>query len=222
MFYNHNATLSLVKERKMRLYDEGKLDAVLKFIQEYQLDNGKSPTYRQIMRHCKFTNLGTVFRYIKVLKDRGHIEKDERGSVAIDESLMRGEMVTIPLVGAVACGSPITAIENIEGNFALPAEFFGTQERFMLKATGSSMIEKGIYDGDILIVKKQNTADPGQVVIALIDSEATAKIYLPQKNRIILRAANSTLNSKGERNYPDIVVKECEILGVVDNCIHRL
>lgn len=206
----------------MKLYDEDKLDRAFEFITRYQADQGKSPTYRQIMHHCKFSNIGTVYRYIKVLKDRGMIEKDERGSVAIDDNLLKGETVTIPLVGAVACGAPITAIENIEGNFSLPTDFFGKGERFMLRAQGSSMIDKGIFDGDILFVKKQESADAGQVVIALIDDDATAKIFLPRKDKIILRAANESTDKNGNRLYPDIVVKECRILGVVDNVLHKL
>ncbi len=206
----------------MKLYDEDKLDKVFDFITRFQADEGKSPTYRQIMHHCKFSNIGTVYRYIKVLKDRGMIEKDERGSVAIDDNLLKGETVTIPLVGAVACGAPITAIENIEGNFSLPTDFFGKGERFMLRAQGSSMIDKGIFDGDILFVKKQEGADAGQVVIALIDEDVTAKIFLPRKDKIILRSANDSTDKNGNRIYPDIIVKECRILGVVDNVLHRL
>jgi len=206
----------------MKLYDEDKLDRAFEFITRYQADQGKSPTYRQIMHHCKFSNIGTVYRYIKVLKDRGMIKKDERGSVAIDENLLKGETVTIPLVGSVACGAPITAIENIEGNFPLPVDFFGKGERFMLRAKGSSMIEKGIVDGDVLFVRKQETAEAGQIVIALIDEDATAKIFLPRKDKVILRAANSSTDKNGNRLYPDIVVKECRILGVVDNVLHRL
>jgi repressor LexA len=206
----------------MKLYDENKLDRAYQYIIEYQKAEGKSPTYRQIMKHCKFSNLGTVFRYMKVLRERGLIEQDEKGSVAIDERLLKGKTVTIPLIGSVACGEPITAIENIEGNFALPADFFGNCERFMLRAKGSSMIEKGIVDGDILFVRKQETAEAGQIVIALIDEDATAKIFLPRKDKVILRAANSSTDKNGNRLYPDIVVKECRILGVVDNVLHRL
>ena len=84
------------------------------------------------------------------------------------------------------------------------------------------MIDKGIFDGDILFVKKQESADAGQVVIALIDDDATAKIFLPRKDKIILRAANESTDKNGNRLYPDIVVKECRILGVVDNVLHKL
>ncbi len=206
----------------MKLYDEDKLDKVFDFITRYQAEQGKSPTYRQIMNHCKFSNIGTVYRYIKVLKERGMIEKDERGSVAIDDNLLKGETVTIPLLGTVACGAPITAIENIEGNFSLPIDFFGKGDRFMLRAQGSSMIDKGIFDGDVLFVRKQEGADSGQVVIALIEDDATAKIFIPQKDRIILRAANDSIDKKGNRLYPDIIVEECRILGVVDNVLHKL
>ena len=92
----------------------------------------------------------------------------------------------------------------------------------MLRAKGSSMIEKGIVDGEVLFVKKQETAEAGQIVIALIDEDATAKIFLPRKDKVILRAANSSTDKNGNRLYPDIIVKECRILGVVDNVLHRL
>ena len=117
---------------------------------------------------------------------------------------------------------PILAEEYIEGSYALPVELFGREEHFLLHAKGYSMIDKGIYDGDIIVAKRQNTAEAGQVVVALIDDEATTKIFLPKKGHCILRAANDSTDEEGKRCYPDIVTDHCEILGVVDNVIHRV
>lgn len=136
--------------------------------------------------------------------------------------LFSGRTRTASLVGTVACGMPILAEENIEGNYALPVELFGNEEHFLLHAKGYSMVDKGIYDGDIIVAKRQNTAEAGQVVVALIDDEATTKIFLPKKNHYVLRAANDSTDEEGKRCYPDIVTDHCEILGVVDNVIHRV
>ena len=200
----------------MRVFDEKLLSKTLDYITLFQKENGRSPSYRNIMNKFKadYNNLTKVQRYLKALRNRGLIQKDEdNGKIAIDSKFLVSKTRAVPLVGNVACGAPITAIENIEANYELPEELVGKGESFLLKADGESMIEEGIYDGDILIVKRQSCADPGQIVIALIDDEATAKIYLPQKDHIILRPAN--------KNMEDIIVKECNILGVVKSNIHR-
>ena len=206
----------------MQLYDESVLSAIHEYIKQYQMRNGKSPSYREIGKNVGVYNPGKVARYIHQLEIRGLIGKDRDGSVAIDPKLFSGRTQTASLVGTVACGMPIFAEENIEGNFELPVEIFGNEEHFLLHAKGYSMVEKGIYDGDIIVAKRQNTADAGQVVVALIDDDATTKIFLPQKDHYILRAANNTVNDQGERCYPDIITDHCEILGVVDNVIHRV
>ena len=205
----------------MKLYDENILKEMYEYIKQYQVENGKSPTYRQIGRSVGITSPGKIGRYILQLEMRGLIGKERDGSVAIDPRLFSGRTRT-SLVGTVACGMPILAEENIEGNFELPVEIFGNEEHFLLHAKGYSMIEKGIYDGDIIVAKRQSTAEAGQVVVALIDDEATTKIFLPQKGKYVLQAANDSLDENGNRCYPDIITDHCEILGVVDNVIHRV
>ena len=206
----------------MKLYDETTLVKMQTFIKQYQKENGKSPTYRQIGHSVGISSPGMVGRYIRQLEMRGLINKEEDGSVAIDPRLFSGRTRTASLVGTVACGMPILAEENIEGNYALPVELFGNEELFLLHAKGYSMVDKGIYDGDIIVAKRQNTAEAGQVVVALIDDEATTKIFLPKKDHYVLRAANDSTDEEGKRCYPDIVTDHCEILGVVDNVIHRV
>lgn len=206
----------------MKLYDEDTLSKIYRFIKQYQKENGKSPTYRQIGHSIGISSSGMVGRYIRQLEMRGLIGKEKNGAVAIDPRLFSGRTRTASLIGTVACGMPIFAEENIEGNFELPVEIFGNEEHFLLHAKGYSMIGKGIYDGDIIVAKRQNTAESGQVVVALIDDEATTKIFIPKKNRFVLKAANDSTDENGNRCYPDIVTDHCEILGVVDNVIHRV
>ena len=206
----------------MKLYDETTLAKMQTFIKQYQKENGKSPTYRQIGHSVGISSPGMVGRYIRQLEMRGLINKEKDGSVAIDPRLFSGRTRAASLVGTAACGMPILAEENIEGNYALPVELFGREEHFLLHAKGYSMVDKGIYDGDIIVAKRQNTAEAGQVVVALIDDEATTKIFLPKKGHCILRAANDSTDEEGKRCYPDIVTDHCEILGVVDNVIHRV
>lgn len=206
----------------MKLYDEDTLSKIYRFIKQYQKENGKSPTYRQIGHSIGISSSGMVGRYIRQLEMRGLIGKEKNGAVAIDPRLFSGRTRTASLIGTVACGMPIFAEENIEGNFELPVEIFGNEEHFLLHAKGYSMVGKGIYDGDIIVAKRQNTAELGQVVVALIDDEATAKIFIPKKNKFVLKAANDSTDENGNRCYPDIVTDHCEILGVVDNVIHRV
>ena len=206
----------------MKPYDENILNEMYAYIKQYQKENGKSPTYRQIGRSIGVASPGMVGRYIRQLEIRGLIGKDQNGAVAIDPRLFSGRTKTAALIGTVACGRPMFAEENIEGNYELPVEIFGNEEHFLLHAKGYSMVDKGIYDGDIIVAKHQNTAEVGQVVVALIDDEATAKIFLPQRDKCILRAANNSTDEQGNKCYPDIVTDHCEILGVVDNVIHRI
>ena len=189
-------------DMSMQLYNEQILNRMLDYIKQYQTENGKSPTYRLIGKSVGIENPGTVARYIN--------------------RLFSGRTKTVSLVGTVACGMPILAEENIEGNFQLPVELFGNDEHFMLYAKGYSMIDKGIYNGDIIVAKKQAVAEDGQVVVALIDNEATAKIFYRKRGKVVLRAANDSVDEYGNRNYPDIVTENCSILGIVDNVIHRV
>ena len=206
----------------MKLYDEDKLNQILEYIKDYQKQEGRSPSYREVGQAVGIKNSGTISRYIKQLELRGEIRKTAKGTIAIENKFFSGKTRTVALVGTVACGQPIFADENIEGNYQLPVELFGNTEHFMLRAKGESMIEKGIFDGDIIVVRKQNVAERGQVVVALIEDEATAKIFMRQNNQIILRAANNSVDEKGNRCYPDILTDKCEILGIVDHVIHKI
>ena len=200
----------------MQIMDENKIGRVLTCIQRYQVDTGRSPSYPEIMRRCRLASIGQVQRCIRVLKERGEIESGRNGTIALDYRFS-GETVGIPLIGEIACGSPVMAVENYEGVYRLPEELVGNGENFMLRAKGDSMTGVGIFNGDLLIVREQPAADYGQIVAAMIDGEATIKTYRPQKHKIVLHAENP--------RYKDIVVEseaeDFRILGVLVGSFHK-
>lgn len=114
-------------------------------------------------------------------------------------------------MGDIACGQPSFAEENIEASYALPEAIFGKGELFMLHTHGDSMIEAGIRGGDLIVVRRQSSADDGQIVVALVDGEATLKRLFHRNGKIVLHPEN--------RQMQDIVVENCEIQGVLVSCI---
>ena len=205
----------------MRSYNEQMLKATEEFIVNYQKTNGKAPSLRVIGKAFQSfygNSIDKVQRYVKELSIRGLINYNE--GIQVMSQFLSGKTNIIPIVGDCPCGNPIMAVENIEGSYALPVELFGNTPHFILRAVGYSMINAGIDDGDLMIVRQQNDANAGDIVIALIDDTATAKVYLPQKDGVILRACNDSVDFEGNKVYKDIVVKRCQILGKVDKVIH--
>lgn len=206
----------------MQLYDENILNETLNYIKNYQRNNGKSPTYRTIAKDLSmyYSSLSKVERYLRVLKERGDIEKDSNGMISVADVFNVGNSVLVSLVGNCACGQPMFAEENIEGTYAVPKELLGYGEYFMLRAVGSSMRDAGIFDNDIMFVRKQETAENGQIVIAMIEGcSATAKRFYKERNLIRLHPENDD-EVDGNRVYEDIIVPDCVILGVVTNVWH--
>lgn len=197
----------------MKPINEKTISQILEYIKQEQKETGRSPSYRNIQKKIKASSLSVVSRYIGVLKERGLIESGEKGSIAIDSRLKYSEPIPVPLVGCVPCGGPVLAIENIEGTFALPSEIFGKGQLFMLRAQGRSMIGVGIKDGDILVIRKQNYAEYGDIVVAIIDGEATLKTYRPQKDHIVLHPENP--------EFEDLILEDCHIVGVLASAIHK-
>lgn len=197
----------------MRRYDEGLLDKLYTYVVGYERRMGKAPTYRAIQREMpkSFSSTAKIRGYLQVLKNRGKIETTRRGSIRADERLC-SESVNAPLIGRVACGQPIEAIENIEGSYSLPAGVFGHGELMMLRAEGESMKDIGIDDGDLIVFRRQDTAEYGDKVLALIGNEATVKTYHPRRDgKIVLHPENEA--------YQDILVEDCKIQGKVVGCI---
>ncbi len=176
------------KELIMRSKNENTLKAILEYINEWYYANNDYPTLDQIAVGVQ-TSKATAYRYIEELIERGEIEKNSRfGNLVtknIAKSLQKADC--IPIVGEIACGSPILAEENIESYVTFSRELLGGGKFFILRAKGDSMINAGINDGDLVIVRQQETADEGQIVVALINDEATLKRYFRDKRRRKIR-----------------------------------
>lgn len=138
----------------MRTLNKDMLDAIERYITEYQKENGRSPNYRQIMREVGMTTPSVVFRYVNALEKQGRIVKNEAGNIETPQNLRYGRATMIPLVGSVACGAPSFAVEDIEETYAFPKSLFGGGEMYMLRASGDSMMDIGIHRDDLVVIRK--------------------------------------------------------------------
>ena len=197
----------------MKVINETKLNQILEFINSFQLKEGRSPSYRQIAKIAFFPSLATAQKYVKILQSRGLIERNDLGRIVTPTRLDTEDTIVAPLVGKVACGKPILAVENIEGNFRLPKTIFGSQDKMILTASGDSMEGVGIKDGDLIVAEITSTAESGDIVVALIDDSATVKTYYKKKGNHILHPEN--------HKYEEIIPDELFIQGVVKHVIHN-
>lgn len=209
----------------MRTIDESKLNEVYNFICDCHFNERRSPTYREIASACDINSTGWVSVLVQMLEKRGKIELEQSGNrkvISIPDNLSVGATNNTSIVGTCPCGEPILAVENIVATVALPVEIFGAEQHFILRAKGNSMIKRGIFDGDLMVVKVQRTAKVGDVVIARVNNEeATAKVLAKENRKYYLKPANEEVDEYGNRVYKDIHPEgEWEILGIVDNVIH--
>lgn len=197
--------------------DENKLIKVMDFIREYSNDNGYTPSVREIGFHCGIKSTATVHSYLEKLQEKGLLNKadNKKRSVTIGKSNSRD----IPLLGTVTAGEPIFAYENYEEYYSFPVDEFRGAELFMLRVKGTSMIKAGIFDGDKIIVRRQQTANDGEIVVALItDSDAaTIKRFYHKNGKIILHPENDILT---DFIYdPSQVIILGKVLGLIRNQI---
>lgn len=189
--------------------DRSKIFEVLDFINSFNEENGFPPTVREICKELGIKSTATVYDYINELRDKGYLQKAEGKRRAV--SVKSSQSVRVPLIGTVTAGQPIFATENYEGTYTLPATEFRGSDLFLLHVQGDSMIEAGIFDGDKVVVQKQQTAENGEIVVALFDdgiSEgATVKRYFFRNGKHILHPENAALS--------DYVLDEVVILGKV-------
>ncbi len=195
----------------MRTLNPNTLERVENYITEYQKKNGKSPSYRQIMHGVGMSSLNLAQRYVLALEREGRIERTRIGNISVPPKLKPSGMEIAPLVGTIACGQPVDAMENIEESVALPRTIFGAGNLFLLHAKGDSMVEADIHNGDLVVIRQQNTAENGEIVVAMINGETTLKRFYKKNGKIILHPENKTMD--------DIIVKNCEIQGVLVSCI---
>ena len=167
---------------------------LLDFIQHYAETKGYPPTQREIAARFRLKSLGSVQDYLKALERKGYLNKSSYGRRAIQLNEIGADAVRLPLLGTVAAGQPIEAIE-VQDRIDVPKSLLGGGENFALRVRGDSMIEDGIHEGDLVIVRRQPTAQRGQTVVAMIDGDATVKKFYVHGNRVELRPANSALQS---------------------------
>lgn len=181
---------------------------VLDYITEYVRENGYSPTQKEIQDHFGFKSLGSVQDYIKYLTNGGHLVNDSHSVRGLMPATVQQNTEDIPLLGSIAAGIPIEAIENTD-TISVPTSMLGRGRHYALRVKGQSMIEEGILDGDVAIIRHVTQADNGQIVVAVIDNETTLKKYFKKAKQIELHPANSTMKP--------IIVKdrECEIRGLL-------
>ena len=165
----------------MRTLKQEYFDKLENYINDYQQKQGYSPSISDMVRDLGIPQT-TVYRYITHMKENGMIDIKGRGKIATREmEKTKRATIKLPVLGAVSCGIPKYAEENIEEYVQVPASWFGIGEFFALRADGQSMINAGIDDGDLVIIRKQEYAEPGQIIVALIDNEdATLKRYRPR------------------------------------------
>ncbi len=177
------------------MLDKSKLYGVLDYINRYTDENGFPPTVRDMCHDLGIKSTATAYDYVNRLRDMGLLNKAENKKRAV--AVNTGENVRIPLLGAVAAGQPIFAAQNYDGYYTLPAGEFKGEDLFMLRVRGESMIEAGIFDGDKIIVRRQESAENGDIVVALFDDGtaegATVKRFFKRDGRIVLHPENSAM-----------------------------
>ena len=190
-----------------------KINQVYEFTVEFIKENGFPPSVREICNKLSIKSTATAYSYIEKLKTMGLLEKSPLKKRAITLSQKNNVFKTIPLVGTIRAGSPILAVENLEGYLPVPEEINNGGVEFALKVQGDSMINAGIFDKDVIIVKQQNTAENGQIVVALVEDEATVKRFYKKNGKFILRPENDQLE--------DMVFDNVSILGIVKGLIRK-
>ena len=185
---------------------------ILEYIKQEILNKGYPPAVREICEAVHLKSTSSVHSHLETLEKNGYIRRDPtkpRAIEIIDDNfnLTRREVVNVPIIGQVAAGQPLLAVENIENYFPIPTEFMPNAETFMLKVKGDSMINAGIFNRDKILVQKQSDAQNGDIVVALVDDSATVKTFYKEDGHFRLQPENDTMDP--------IIVNECSILGKV-------
>ena len=199
----------------MRSKNPELMEKICKYAEQYILNNGHSPATSTIAKALGIAKT-TAYRYLIEMSDKGMIEYDGLEiKTPVTKKINTGSTQTA-IVGSVPCGSPQYEKENIEEYVSLPTAIFGTGDFFILRASGESMIEAGIDDGDLVVVRKQAYADEGDIIVALVDGQNTLKRFYrdKEKKKIILHPENKRMK--------DILVDDCYIQGVACNVIKAL
>ncbi len=195
-----------------------KQDRVFEFIRKHVQDIGYPPTVREIGMNFGISEKG-AYDHLNAIEKKGYIRRMPKKPRAIEilefvPQKLPQTAVEVPIVGRVAAGEPILASENVEGTLPVPREVVKEDTCFALRINGKSMIEAGIFEGDIVIVRSQNYADTGDIVVALLDEEATVKRFFRDGSKIRLQPENSVMSP--------IIVDDAQILGKVVGLFRRM
>lgn len=189
-----------------------KQQEILEYIKSQILERGFPPAVRDICEAVHLKSTSSVHSHLETLEKNGYIRRDPtkpRAIEILDESFnfTRREMVNVPMVGRVAAGEPLLAEQNVENYFPIPMEFMPNNQTFMLRVKGDSMINIGIFDGDLVLVEQRQIARNGEVIVALVEDGATVKRFFKEEGVFRLQPENDALDP--------IIVKEVQILGKV-------
>ena len=191
------------------------MNRIIEFAEQYYLENSSSPSVRVISD--KFgIGVSTAYRYLLEMDERGLITYDGKriSNDRIEKLNSNSGVIRAAVVGSIACGIPNLAEENVEEYVSLPRSMFGDGEFFILRANGESMIDAGIETGDLVVIRKQTCAEDGQIVVALVEDEATLKRLYRDKGKVRLHPENRAMD--------DIIVDDCIIQGVAVKVIKDL
>ena len=199
----------------------GRQAQILDFVRAEIHRRGFPPSVREIGEAVGLSSSSTVHSHLAALEEKGFIRRDPSKPRALevldyrdtDRAIDYGQVSAVPLVGNVAAGVPILAAENIEATMALPADFAG-ESTFILRVRGESMIEAGILDGDFVVVRQQSTATNGDIVVAMVDEEATVKRFFKEADRVRLQPENSSMDP--------IYARDVSVLGKVVALFRRI
>jgi len=194
-------------------------EAILEVIKQTIRHKGYPPSVREIGQAVGLSSSSTVHGYLRKLERKGLLRRDPTKPRAIEvldrtvSEKMDFDFLNIPILGKVSAGTPVLAIENQEGNLQLPLEFTGAGNFFLLKVKGRSMIEAGIFEGDLVLVRQQPIAENGDIIVALLEEDATVKRFFREQEYIRLQPENKLLSP--------ILVKDIQILGKVVGVIRK-
>ena len=189
-------------------------EQLLRYIERYINQNGYSPSVRDACRDLDIKSTATVYNRMKRLTELGYIRSAGANLKRAIELANKPLAIHAPLVGTITAGQPILATENIEGVYPIPSDLFGNGDLFLLHVKGESMINDGIFDGDTIVIKQQQTADNGQIVAAMIDDCATVKRFYKENGRFRLQPANDEMQP--------IYCDQVEIIGLVVGLMRKL
>ena len=199
---------------------------IIKFIQHNLSNKGYPPSVREIGAAVGLKSSSSVHNYLHKLESKGLLRRDpakpraiellfsQHAQNTLDEVPFLKDVSTIPILGTVAAGAPLLAVENHDDVFSLPTDFTGEGEFFMLKVRGDSMIEAGILENDLVLVKRQASVNNGEIVVALIEDEVTVKTFYKEDDHIRLQPENYRLSP--------ILVKDMQILGKVTGLVRKI